>query len=186
MKYAVAIIAAFVRNAHLKRVLSIVEPDPQLNFWRVIHGNSFDMAVIDWCKLFGSDHEDRQPVHWKNQMPNEKHDEFRKGLLAAVGLSSEGWLDYRNTVKGYRDNQAAHFNEKYLQPENEPTFPDMTFAIEASYFYYESLLNIMDTQGIAYRYPRDIRAYCMRFADQATYVARGAFAATAHIEEKVF
>ena len=52
MKNAVAIIAAFVRNAHMKRVLHKADADPHLNFWRLIHGNCLDMAVIEWLKLF--------------------------------------------------------------------------------------------------------------------------------------
>ena len=32
-------------------------PEPRLNFWRVTYGNFTDMAVIDWCKPFGSDSE---------------------------------------------------------------------------------------------------------------------------------
>lgn len=186
MKYTITIIAAFVRHVHLKRALSAVEPTPHLNFWRVILGSCLDMAVIDWCKLFGSDHEDHQPAHWKNQVPEVKHDEFRSGLFAAVGLSTDEWLDYWNGVKGYRDNHAAHFNEEYLLTEKASTYPDLTVALEAAYFYYGYLLEMMDAQGIAHRYPKDIRKYCRRFTDQATKVAKDALAATAHFEERVF
>jgi hypothetical protein len=50
-----------------------------LNFWRVINGNLTDMAVLEWCKLFGSDDEQHQPVHRKNIVsdPNQ----FRTELL---------------------------------------------------------------------------------------------------------
>jgi hypothetical protein len=30
---------------------------PSLNFWRLIYGNLLDVAVLEWCKVFGSDAE---------------------------------------------------------------------------------------------------------------------------------
>jgi hypothetical protein len=47
-----------------------------LNFWRLIYGNLMDMAVIEWCKLFGSDSEEHQPAHWKNIIPEAEHQEL--------------------------------------------------------------------------------------------------------------
>ena len=54
MHDAINILTSFVRTVHLKRVMHAIDPAPRLNFWRVIYGNSLDIGVIDWCKLFGS------------------------------------------------------------------------------------------------------------------------------------
>ena len=185
MKYAVEIIAAFVRNAHTKRALHNVDADPRLNFWRLTQGNCLDMAVIEWCKLFGSDHKVHQSAHWKNVIPAREHDEFRRGLHAAAGMSAAEWRKYWDHMKSYRDNQAAHFNEEYLRPENDPHFPELGPGLEAAYFYYERLLAIMDDQGIVHHFPADIRAYCKRFAAQVETAAKAAIDATEHMEERV-
>ena len=44
-----------VRTIQLRRTFSAVSPTPTLVMWRVIYGNLTDMAVLEWCKLFGSD-----------------------------------------------------------------------------------------------------------------------------------
>ena len=185
MQHAIEIITAFVRNAHLRRVLHEIDPEPALNFWRVTYGNCLDMAVIEWCKLFGSDHEAHQPVHWKNVVPVREHDEFRAGLRAATGLSADEWQTYWERMKGYRDNHAAHFSEAYLRPENDPRYPKLTAALKAAYFYYERLLKMMEDRGFGRRYPEDIRDYCRRFAEQAAESATTALASTADMKERV-
>jgi hypothetical protein len=186
MKHAVEIIAAFVRNIHLKRALTAApgRNDGQ-NFWRVILASTLDMAVIEWCKLFGSDDEARQPVHWKNQVAADDHDSFRAGLLAATGLTETQWQEYWASVKRYRDQHAAHFDERFLRPENQPTYPQLDSALDATYFYYDWLIRRLDEAAIPHRYPRDLRAYCERFAEQAERMAREAYAATAPIEDRV-
>ncbi|ODR95203.1 hypothetical protein AUC70_05755 [Methyloceanibacter stevinii] len=183
MKYVVAGIASFVRNAQIKRALQGCDPEPRLNFWRVLYGDCLDMAVIEWSKLFGSD--SRQPVHWKTIIHKDEHDKFRKGLLEAIGIPESAWQDYWNRMKGYRDNHAAHFNEEYLRPRNKPRYPDLSVALEAAYFYYDRLLPLMSDRGIAHSYPKDIREYSQRFGAQARQVATKALAATADMEERV-
>ena len=53
----VEILASVVRTIHLRRSFHTVSPAPALVMWRVIYGNLTDMAVLEWCKLFGSDDE---------------------------------------------------------------------------------------------------------------------------------
>jgi hypothetical protein len=60
------ILATIVRNVHLRRELVKVCAEPKLNFWRVMYGNLTDTAALEWCKLFGSDDSETQPVHWKS------------------------------------------------------------------------------------------------------------------------
>ena len=58
----VEILEALIRNIALKQALHRVDNDPHLNFWRLIYGNQMDVPVLEWCKLFGSDDAERQPV----------------------------------------------------------------------------------------------------------------------------
>ena len=56
-----------VRSAAIKRALTAVDAKPRLNFWRLIYGNQLDVAVLEWCKIFGSDGE---ATHWKGVVPS--------------------------------------------------------------------------------------------------------------------
>lgn len=188
---AVSVLSAVIWNIHLKRVLTTVDPSPRLNFWRLIYGDLLDMAVIEWCKLFGSDHEEYQPVHWKNIVPKDGHDEFRRGLLAHLKVPMEEWVKYREGVKHYRNNHAAHMSVPWLRPEPkgkappEDRYPDLRMALEAAYFYYGALLARFADAGFEHRYPSDIREYSERYVAQATEAAQKATAATADMTERV-
>ena len=105
---ALQVVVNVARCIALKRALSEADPDPSLNFWRVFHGNLLDVAVLDWCKLFGSDDEDRQRLHWKNVFGNE--DAFRAGLFAHVQLDQDAWRGYWQQMKRYRDQHLAHLD----------------------------------------------------------------------------
>lgn len=183
--HAIRITGDFIRAVHLKRALQGTDDNPRLNFWRIMYGNLMDMAVIEWCKLFGSDHGEHQPVHWKNMVPESEHETFRKALYAHMKVNKEQFGEVWTKMKGYRDNQAAHFNLDWLAPENKPTYPEFELPLEAAYFYYAHLLQMLKEQGIGHRFPLDIREYYSRFVGQAKKVAAAAMAATKDIKEEV-
>lgn len=192
LDHAVMVLAAVIRNIHLKRVLHAIDPAPRLNFWRLTYGNLLDMAVIEWCKLFGSDHKEHQPVHWKNTIPKEEHDAFRRGLLIHLGVTLDDWRKYRGEVKDYRDNYAAHLSGPSLCPENKAPgarsnghYPKLGMALEASNYYYDQLLARLAAAGFQHHYPLDMREYCERFEAQARKAAIKAIAATADMVEEV-
>lgn len=80
-----------LRSALIKRAITAIDFDPHLNFWRLILGNHMDIAVLEWCKLFGSH---RESTHWKTIVPNEDHDFFRDNLFAYVGITPDEWGIY--------------------------------------------------------------------------------------------
>jgi len=179
--HTINIIAAIVRAIHMKRVLHSIDENPALNFWRVIHGNLLDMAVLEWCKLFGSDHEDRQPSHWKNIVPEEDHEKFRTELYNHLGIDRKAWLEYWKEIKTYRDKAVAHFD---IKSRDITHYPVLDGVLEATYYYYEYL--IVELREATDRYPDDIREYCSKFTDQTTEIAKCALSATSTIEEAVY
>jgi hypothetical protein len=154
-----------------------VDGDPRLNFWRVIYGTMLDMAIIDWCKLFGAN-EDSQ--HWKNVVPESEHDDFRRDLHKAVGMSRDKFHRYWEELKLYRDTRATHYDPFGSMPK----YPQFDVALKAAYFYY-AILNRMHERGEAHHYPVDFADYCLRFSEQAREAAKLAIAATATMDEKV-
>lgn len=166
------------RSAEMKRALTAVVPEPHLNFWRLIYGNQLDIAVLEWCKVFGSDGE---ATHWKKVVPTENHDQFRDKLFEATGTTPEEWAAYWNDMKTYRDCQVAHHIE--LSPD--ANYPVLDLALKSSVFYYGYLINELRSLGET-RYPDDLQSYCDAFESQARAIAATAIASTAAIEEQVY
>jgi hypothetical protein len=159
-----------------KRALHDTDPNPALNLWRLIYGILLDTAVLEWCKVFGADSE---PTHWKKVVADP--DAFRARLLEVLGRDPDSWREYRDHLKQYRDNFIAHQDNQTAVA----TFPDLTLALEASYYYYEYLIAEWRRMGEE-RFPDDLREYARRYVEQARSNVRLALEATRGIREHVF
>lgn len=175
----VNILGSLVRSAHLKRVLSALDPDPPLNFWRVMHGNLLDISVLEWCKLFGSDDEEHQKTHWKNVVADK--DAFRATLFQALRIDAKAWEAYWNEMKNYRDQYVAH---RDFSKSDVTHFPKLDLALDSSCVYYGYVIGELRKPNVT-RYPDDLRAYGEAFADQATAIGKKALEATKGIQERV-
>ena len=165
------------RSVAMKRALMAVDPKPHLNFWRLIHGNQLDIAVLEWCKVFGPDGE---ATHWKLIVPASDHDDFRNSLIGAVGVSAEDWSAYWRDMKEYRDNLVAH----HIEFNKVDIYPVLDLALKSSCFYYSYLITELRLIGEK-RYPDDLEVYCRAFESQASEIAVAAVVATAAIKERV-
>lgn len=165
------------RSTEMKRILTEVDPEPRLNFWRLIHGNQLDIAVLEWCKVFGADGE---ATHWKKIVPPSNHDQFRDGLLQVIGVTAEEWAAYWNEMKAYRDNLVAH----HIELKRIASYPALDLALKSSYHYYSYLIKELRALGET-RYPDDLQIYCVAFAIQAHEIAAVAVASTATLRERV-
>ncbi|MGZ8225406.1 MAG: hypothetical protein ACXWT3_02050 [Methylococcaceae bacterium] len=166
------------RSAEMKRALTSIEPEPALNFWRLIYGNQLDIAVLEWCKVFGSDGE---ATHWKKIVPPANHVQFREDLFATLGITADSWAGYWKEMKGYRDNLVAH----HIEMNRVPNYPVLDVALKSSFFYYKYLIKELRSLGEA-RYPDDLETYCAAFREQARDIANQALASTAAIQERVY
>jgi hypothetical protein len=176
---AVEILAALIRNILLKRALHNAESNPHLNFWRLQYGNLMDMAVLDWCKLFGSDDLERQPVHWKNVVDDEES--FRAELLTSLGVTREGWNSHWRELQRYRNYHVAHHDQRRM---DIPTYPTLDMALNSAFFYYDFIRMELRKFGIQ-RQPEDVRQYAIDFEAKCFEVAKVALAATHDIKGTV-
>jgi hypothetical protein len=176
---AVEMLVNLVRAVHLRRTLSSVRADPPLNFWRVIYGNLTDMAVLEWCKLFGSDDGTSQPVHWKNVALDP--DKFRKDMFSSLRIYESKWRSYWSEMKRYRDQSVAHHDPRRVEIKN---FPSFDLALESTYFYYDFLISELRKFGVD-QYPEDLQDYGKAFAAQCHDIAKAAFDATNSFRERV-
>ncbi len=177
---AVGIAVSVVRNIQLRRVFD-AKPESDQNFWRVISGNFTDIVAIDWCKLFGNDDREHQPAHWKNIIPTSDHGAFRSGLLKALEISHEQWIEYRRDFKNYRDRNAAHLDVRSPRPAHYPTFE---IALQATFYYYEWIVKLAQGKGLVRQFP-DLRRYAERFKLKCADMADAALLATKSIIDDV-
>jgi len=135
--------------------------------------------VIDWCKLFGSDDAERQPIHWKNIADDQ--DSFRAALLKALAMTHEDWQTYWYDMKRYRDFNAAHHDPRRREIA---TYPMLDKALDSAFFYFEYIQQEMQKRGTDLP-PSNIRTYATDFEAKCLQVARIALASTKDIPETV-
>jgi len=172
-----------VRSIQLKRVLHTVEEDSHLNFWRFIKGNLFDVAVIEWCKIFGTDNE---RTHWKNVVTCP--DEFRKKLFEHMGVDEPTWNAYWKEMKKYRNTHISH-NDK--PDSSSEKYPQLDLALKSSYFYYAFLVDELKKREVfgskqKFKFPDSLEEYSKKFVEQSIKVAKKAMDATKVIKESVY
>jgi hypothetical protein len=165
------------RSIMMKRALTAVEPSPHLNFWRLIYGNQLDIAVIEWCKVFGSDSE---ATHWKKLVRTTDHARFGTELLTSIRMTGSDWTSYWKEMKLYRDNLAAHHNSA----KRVPYYPKLDIALRSSYFHYRYVIGELRLLGEA-GFPDDLEDYCANFEALAKEIATKAIMATRTVKESV-
>lgn len=165
-KFARDTLVSIVRAIAVRRAIQGLKPDVTATFWHVINGGLFDMAVVDWCVLFGSHHEHNQRLHWKNMF---EADAFRPALHGALGVTGDEWSEYQKTIKAYRDENAAH---RSLDPKTD-AYPNMDRALAATYFYWDWLKATVGDEPLSLKdeYERSLETF--------TELAKVAVAATA-------
>jgi hypothetical protein len=136
-----------------------------------------DLAVIDWCKLFGSDDAERQSIHWKNIADDQ--DSFRSALLKALAMTDDDWETYWESMKKYRDLTAAHYDPRRAEIA---TYPVLDKALDSALFYFEYIQHEMRKLGENLQ-PVDVRMYAKDFETECLTVAKIALGSTKHISE---
>ena len=168
--------ADFVRQLSLHRAFDGFQGKLRQNFWIYIYNNSIDMAVLDWCHLFGSHSDD---LHWKKIVPNII--EFREDLYKHLETNETTWIVYRDNLKGYRDKNVAHIEIRPLT-----NIPDMTFALDSVSFYYGSVIKVLKNENFYSKYPNDLSRYYADCLKQTKIYVSAAFDATKVFKEEVF
>jgi hypothetical protein len=179
LQNVVDILASLVQNVALKKALPRVHDDPHLIFWRLIYGNQMDVSVLEWCKLFGSDNAEQQPIHWKNVATDQQL--FRIGLFAALGIDEARWTAYWHEMKRYRDRNVAHHDPRR---KDIKFFPKLDLAMGSAHYYYDYVRGELSKLHIDQQ-PADIRKYAQDFEEECVEIARAALAATANMREKM-
>lgn len=99
------------------------ETHPQAAFWRQVNGNFFDMAVLDWCKLF-VDRDGKQT--WRNVVSDSA--DFEAKLLTDCHVSKQDFAELTQKFRHYRNKYLAHLDDEETRiPFLEKARPSVAF-----------------------------------------------------------
>lgn len=75
------------------------KPHQNRNFWINANGNFVEIALLEWCKVFG----DRKGAYSYRKGVGDP-DAIHALLLAAIGKNQQEWDAYVDSMRKYRDN----------------------------------------------------------------------------------
>jgi hypothetical protein len=128
-----------VRNVACHRALSQYIVENSQNYWKLIFNNFLDVAILEWCKVFGSK---REKTHWGKLVDDQVS--FHQSLLNALKIDQSGWETYQKDIKTYRDKFIAHHqNDPYRTHR-----PRLDIALESCFYYYTWLINKLNQLNI--------------------------------------
>jgi hypothetical protein len=165
-----------VRNVAYYRSLDPFKDDLEQNYWIHIFNNFLDIAVLEWCKVFGSKND---ATHWSNHVDDVEI--FRSGMIAKLGVSEEEWSGYWESIKNYRDTVVAH----HERSSKASYYPDMHHALTACFYYYEILIKKLRALRIE-DYPNNLQEYFENSLKQAKTFSNIAYTATTELKEQVY
>lgn len=165
-----------VRNVAHHRSLESFKDDSDQNYWILVFNNFLDIAVLEWCKAFGSKSE---ATHWSKHAADP--DSFRAGLFHKLGISEDEWGVYWEGIKNYRDEVVAH----HESATKVTHYPDFGYALQACFYYYDILIKQLRLLGVS-DYPDNLEDYYKRSLAQACHFSAVAYGATRSLKETVY
>ena len=129
------IVRKFVQSYTYYNVLHTHYQENKLEsaFWTKTIDVHLQMAVIDWCKVFGA-HGANNQLHWKktgDDLTKKELDNFRQMIYEHTGFSKRGWEDYNLKMRNFRDTYVAHYD---ITDPQEPV-PYFLPALLVAYAY---------------------------------------------------
>lgn len=143
VRRVVILCCAFARNVAYYRAGFAHDAQPLLSeghvnagFWLQVNSNFLDIAVLDWCKLFGDQKE--TPTrrvgkhHWRRVVSNPEV--FEDRLLAALNTDAQGFAALITKMRDYRDQFVAHLDDGLTM-----NIPELPRACAAITFYHQHI-----------------------------------------------
>lgn len=152
----------------------------QHTFWRHTASTHLGMAVLFWCRVFGTNSE---PMHWKQTIQEQPG--FRNAILKATNFSIPQWEAYHAEMIDFRNAFIAH------QQLVEGKVPDLTPALEvvkvANAWLRTEIGKIapdylVEGELIVYSGPLDIDLYVENIAKEVEIALAKIFANAAEIQ----
>ena len=117
---------------------------------KTLNSNFIDIAVMEWCKLFGNYKIEKH--HWKKIVKNKT--EFKREMLIYAGLNNQSFHALWKEVLDYRDKFVAHLDSDEIMH-----IPLMEKTLSTIIFYYNELRLSVESQETLYGLPTDLIKY---------------------------
>lgn len=157
------------------RALKAAVTDFKPCFWIIAANDCFDMAVLNWCKLFGSDSED---MHWKKIFAYK--DGFRRFLFSQSRLNEREWAGYHEELTEYRNKWIGHFDGEFRPARH----PDLQPALDSVIAFYQYLLSKLGYYRIENYLSKSLAEYAEALYSQALQFIKTAYRPTMDMEYK--
>ena len=160
LRRVVLLCAHFARNLAYYRAGRgrLTRTSPQ--FWITIDSNFIEMAVIEWCKLFG---DQKGKYFWANVVTDPSG--FKHTMLAHLGVTVDELAAYIDEMRTYRDKFLAHLDD--LNVMHIPFLDRAQAAIE---FYHNHVVQHEAAAADLARLPTDLRYYYNHCFDEANAI----------------
>jgi hypothetical protein len=162
------------RNVAHHRSLNSFRDDFNQTYWILISNNFLDVAILEWCKVFGSTSD---ATHWTSNVLDRAA--FRTGLLEKLKVTKDEWIAYRERVKTYRDKVIAHYDNNSTVIDH----PDFCLALKACFYYYDMLISQLKRGSISTSYPESLDDYYEESLAQAKVFSETAYKATKSLDD---
>jgi hypothetical protein len=94
------------------------------HFWDRAHNNFVEIAVLEWCKVFG----DKKGKHYSFKVVTDRT-KFAKELLARLQMTQADFDIYADIMKNLRDKFIAHLDDDITAP-----LPKLDVALDSVKF----------------------------------------------------
>lgn len=118
-------------------------------FWRSTTNNSYDLCVLEWCKLFA---DPRDHHYWGNVVADPAA--FESELRGRIVIAAPVFQQYVVAMRRYRDKFVAH-----LDSDRVAQLPSLDIARAAVTVYYGHVLLREAKPVTAKTFPRDLERY---------------------------
>jgi hypothetical protein len=123
---------AFYRAAVADRTARILsDHHPEAAFLRRAINNFLDVAVLDWCKLFGSQRSEKH--HWRRVVSDAAR--FERALFRELGTNAAAFEELVGKILYYRNRFLAHLDDDLLMD-----IPELDPARKAVVFYHRHII----------------------------------------------
>ena len=121
-----AVNLAYYRVGQRAEHLHLQDYQTRGNFWIVASGNSIDICVLEWCKLFA---DPKEKHHWRRIVADPEG--FRVELMNHLGIDQAALQREIKVMRQYRDKFLAH-----LDSDEVANIPALDIAKKAVWFYH--------------------------------------------------
>ena len=167
----------FTQAVRVKRMIESITVTPRQTFWIMTTNLLMESAALEWSKVFGSRDEN---THWTHSFAAEEHERLREELRGCIGMDSDQWAVYRDSIVSYRNQLVAHHD----LAASVVAYPKFDPALAAARFMFDQVRLVADQDWLG-GIPTSLEDWARTVAGNMSAIVNKAFAASAELGPNV-